>query len=601
MNNQNIPDDPNVKVEKIKPNGTFTNYIFKAIPLAFDESMSYYETLCALLNYLEETVIPAVNNNGDAVIELQNLYVELHDYVEHYFDNLDVQEEINNKLDEMAEDGTLADMVAEYIKMQGQLVYNSVEEMKQAENIQNGSFLKTYGFYSWGDGGGALYKARTITNIDVIDNAFIIALHDENLVAELITENGKVSLKQCGAYGDGIHDDTNAINKAINKCDYVIADENSVYLTSETITIDKVMTIDLNGATIKGGYDPVIKIDIPHTEIIDGVGGILKNLTIECDNNLGLLIEHAYQGIFENIRFTNVKKKACHYKAGWENQFRDFFIFGSTDTENDTVGIDVDGGDSNFIGIRGYDIKHFIIAKSINIYSDIHAWLYSSSLFSGSRFFTFSGGMQRLDNVYSDTYETAFYFSQIVTVSLLNTFVLIGSNFTLTDAYAFYFPDGVNGERYVSVIGGMMQGDNNAQTKLKLRNTSNNRRIKIEKVEMYAMVTTNGTPINLTSGVSELVSNNNSTIDIIDGIYYIHISCDVDLSNENPGDTITIMNSSNILTGYDIVCSASLSSSKYGQVEAQTYCYLDYPIQIKVPETAKSYHVEVRQTIVRNS
>ena len=60
-------------VEKIKPTGLFTNYIYKAIPLAFDESMSYYETLCGLLSYLKDTVIPALNNNADAIIEVQNL------------------------------------------------------------------------------------------------------------------------------------------------------------------------------------------------------------------------------------------------------------------------------------------------------------------------------------------------------------------------------------------------------------------------------------------------------------------------------------------------------------------------------------------------
>ena len=38
-------------------------------------------------------------------------FIELKDYVEDYFENLDVQEEINNKLDEMAEDGTLTDIL----------------------------------------------------------------------------------------------------------------------------------------------------------------------------------------------------------------------------------------------------------------------------------------------------------------------------------------------------------------------------------------------------------------------------------------------------------------------------------------------------------
>ena len=41
-------------------------------------------------------------------------FVELKDYVDTYFENLDVQEEINNKLDEMAESGVLEQIITEY-------------------------------------------------------------------------------------------------------------------------------------------------------------------------------------------------------------------------------------------------------------------------------------------------------------------------------------------------------------------------------------------------------------------------------------------------------------------------------------------------------
>ena len=99
MNNQNV--------EKLQPTGIFTNYIFKAIPLAFDESMSYYETLCGLLDYLKNTIIPTLNNNADVIIEYVQKFEELQSFVDNYFTNLDVQEEINNKLDEMVEDGTM--------------------------------------------------------------------------------------------------------------------------------------------------------------------------------------------------------------------------------------------------------------------------------------------------------------------------------------------------------------------------------------------------------------------------------------------------------------------------------------------------------------
>lgn len=105
-----------INVEKIKPNGLFTNYIYKAIPLAFDESMSYYETLCGLLDYLKNTVIPTLNNNADAIVEVQNLMQELQEYVDNYFNNLDVQEEINNKLDDLVTDGTLENLIGAYIQ-----------------------------------------------------------------------------------------------------------------------------------------------------------------------------------------------------------------------------------------------------------------------------------------------------------------------------------------------------------------------------------------------------------------------------------------------------------------------------------------------------
>ena len=85
-----------IEVERVEPSGLFTNYIFKAIPLAFDESMSYYECLCGLLNYMKNTMIPALNNNADAVIELQGDFTdftatinetvtELENFVNNYF------------------------------------------------------------------------------------------------------------------------------------------------------------------------------------------------------------------------------------------------------------------------------------------------------------------------------------------------------------------------------------------------------------------------------------------------------------------------------------------------------------------------------------
>ena len=84
------------------------------LPTAYLESMSYYEAITFLVNYLSNNVIPALNNNGLVVEELQAKFTELKKYVDDYFENLDVQEEINTKLDEMASDGTLAEIIEDY-------------------------------------------------------------------------------------------------------------------------------------------------------------------------------------------------------------------------------------------------------------------------------------------------------------------------------------------------------------------------------------------------------------------------------------------------------------------------------------------------------
>ena len=86
------------------------------LPSSYFESMSYYEQLIWFTKYLQDQVIPAVNQNAAAVTELQQYYLELQDYVNHYFDNLDVQEEINNKLDEMAINGTLGEIIGTYVQ-----------------------------------------------------------------------------------------------------------------------------------------------------------------------------------------------------------------------------------------------------------------------------------------------------------------------------------------------------------------------------------------------------------------------------------------------------------------------------------------------------
>lgn len=83
----------------------------KVLPLTYDDSLSYYELLCKVVNYVNH-LIEDVSAAEDNVTALKNAYDELEDYVNDYFDNLDVQDEINAKLDAMVTDGTLTSIIS---------------------------------------------------------------------------------------------------------------------------------------------------------------------------------------------------------------------------------------------------------------------------------------------------------------------------------------------------------------------------------------------------------------------------------------------------------------------------------------------------------
>ena len=246
------------------------------------------------------------------VEEYIDKFNELHDYVMDYFANLDVQEEINNKLDAMAEAGTLADIIADYIQLKGVLAYDSVADLKNATNIVNGSFVETYGFYAKGDGGGAKYKIRNITNDDTVDEILLIEITADplnQLVAELMIDD-EMNIKQFGAKAydenDPVDIKTN-IEKALSSDISCLMFDDSEYLVS-LLNVERPIVIKGYGTTL------LIRYSTPINQ--SGIFNIYQTSSVEIDGIHFKPLVHSFtqDGRCVNItESSNVTVKNCWF------------------------------------------------------------------------------------------------------------------------------------------------------------------------------------------------------------------------------------------------------------------------------------------------
>ena len=158
----NIPKIPNQKEYKdLTPFDLVLIQKFPFIEEDFD-AINIYGIISKIKDYLNTTIA-----NEQIVTEnQQNVFkgfTDLHNYVEDYFTNLDVQDEINNKLDEMAESGELQTIIETFLNSNAVFGYNTVSDMQSATNLIVGSHAKTCGYNYINDGAGADYIIQAET------------------------------------------------------------------------------------------------------------------------------------------------------------------------------------------------------------------------------------------------------------------------------------------------------------------------------------------------------------------------------------------------------------------------------------------------------
>jgi len=362
---------------------------FPYIETDFD-AITNYELLQAVIKYLN-TIIENENNVESNVTALYNAFVNLHDYVTNYFDNLDVQEEVNNKLDEMVKDGTLESLLLNYTQVSK--VFDTYNDMMlDTSTYVNGMKLKTLGYHYVNDGGGAEYFVTNVQNT----NKYQVSI-GTNLWIELIIKDNTLHIKQIGAYGDNVNDDYNIFSSAINfingKYMTLFIDEGTYYLSQKLIInwSNSNYWIDFNGSyKIKGSgqFTSILRfsgkdgIDTTHTGIvalemsdfsienleykaIETTGGERKP---DASKGIGLLLSHlGYVAKISNIGvsgfYIGIATRDCYCGPMMSNLFTKNCVFGYSSKSDTSTMI----SNSSFFGLESCYIQEGSLSSLTNI------------------------------------------------------------------------------------------------------------------------------------------------------------------------------------------------------------------------------------------
>lgn len=196
------------------------------------------------------------------------------------------------------------------------LVFNNVADMKASNKVKTGYTLKTLGFYTAGDGGGADYVITNDIGEDEVDEASLITLKN-GLYAKLLIKDF-INIKWFGAYVDGEHDDSTAFNNCVAYLQrtkkeieqiQALAVKTKVVIPHGVMKISDTIKIDINVMSLDGGGSVILADGLEdnsyavwvnnwsgtdgyaqYTDIISQVGNFILTGTSRFDPINGLLM-----------------------------------------------------------------------------------------------------------------------------------------------------------------------------------------------------------------------------------------------------------------------------------------------------------------------
>lgn len=210
------------------------------------------------------------------------------------------------------------------------IVYKSVAEMKADRLLSAGMTACTLGYYSPNDGGAGTYIIRAKAESDVDDGGSLHELVNGN-VAELVVENGTVCPEQFGAKGDGVSDDTSAIEAAIQFCSNVVLIKK---YSCGALTLPKDCSI-----TVKGEINLNGTININKPKI-----AIKGNGTIKINSQIGFLLygtstDGCRDVTFQDVKIIGNQKNTCIAITNTNDKGYVVYVYVNCTIRNFTYGV----------------------------------------------------------------------------------------------------------------------------------------------------------------------------------------------------------------------------------------------------------------------
>lgn len=246
--------------------------------------------------------------------------------------------------------------------------------------------------------------------IEVIDYTAQIAGLENRVIALENKVKNAIIPEDFGAIGDGITDDTQALQDWIdyghdNALSLTTLDGKTYNVTStlHIITND----IDFNGATLLNNTNSFV-LDVTNDSANRYTH--LRNLNIDANGANGIQFVNMITDTFDTIFITDIGGIGLQLDSGYEGLFNNIYLFGNATTG--TKGVVVNTPDCHMSNVIGTNLEVFFELNERIYLNLVHGWVADQTLYPTSIFIDCNHfDSIRIENSNCDTFATAFRFT----------------------------------------------------------------------------------------------------------------------------------------------------------------------------------------------